>query len=152
MPAQPPPRPPREETPPPEDDAPAAEPRAKPHVVPAFLRFGVVGAVGTLVNLGVLHLLHTELGLGFTRSSAIATEAAILSNYLGNELFTFHLRELSWRRVLQYNAAALVSLGVTVAVATAAKEVVHPLLAQLAGIAAGSSLNFLANFGWIWRR
>jgi len=54
--------------------------------------------------------------------------------------------------LVQYNAAALVSLGVTVAVATVTKEFIHPLAAQLVGIALGSGLNFLANFSWIWRR
>lgn len=126
--------------------------REKPHIVKAFVRFGLVGGVGTLVNLGVLYLLHGVLGLGFTRSSAIATELAIVSNYVGNELWTFHLRRLSWRRLVQYNAAALLGLLTTVVVATVVKELIHPLLAQLVGIAAGSGLNFAMNFGFIWRR
>jgi dolichol-phosphate mannosyltransferase len=127
-------------------------PRAKPRARAAFVRFAIVGAVGTLVNLAVLHLLHLELGLGFTRSSAVATEIAIISNYVGNELWTFHHRRLSLRRLVQCNVGALVSLLVTVATATLAKEVVHPLLAQLLGIGLGSGLNFLIDFRWVWRR
>lgn len=130
----------------------AAATRDKPGVIGAGLKFGIVGAVGIVVNLTVLHLLHVQLGWGFTRSSAIATEVAIIGNYLGNELFTFHLRQLSWRRLAQYNATALVSLGVTVVVATVVKELIDPLLAQLIGIAAGSGLTFAVNFGLIWRR
>lgn len=126
--------------------------RAKPGAGPAFVRFGVVGAVGTLVNLAILHMLHNELGFPFTRSSAVATEVAILCNYLGNELWTFHLRTLSLRRLLQFNAGALLGLLVTVGTATVAKEIVPPLAAQLLGIALGSGLNFAVNFGLIWRR
>jgi dolichol-phosphate mannosyltransferase len=126
--------------------------REKPSMGSAFVRFAVVGAIGTVVNLAALHLLHVELGFGFTRSSAIATELAILSNYLGNELWTFHHRRLSLRRLAQFNAGALLGLLVTVVTATIAKEVVHPLLAQLLGIGLGSGLNFAINFGLIWRR
>lgn len=142
--ATPPPRPPAVGSP-----APA---RAKPRWFVALLRFGVIGALGTVVNLAVLAALHGWLGLGFSRSSAIATEVTILGNYLGNELWTFHHRRLNLRRLVQFNAVALVGLAITVAVGTVAKEVVHYLAAQLLGICAGALTNFGLNFGWTWRR
>lgn len=118
----------------------------------ALFRFGVVGAIGTAVNLVVLELLHGQLGWGFTRSSAIATEVAIIGNYLGNELWTFHHRKLSLRRLLQFNLTMLVGAAVQVASATLFKEFMPYLLAQALGIAIGSGLNFAFNFGWTWRR
>jgi putative flippase GtrA len=118
----------------------------------ALWRFGVVGGIGTVVNLAVLHLLHVLGEVPFPLASALATEIAILSNYVGNELWTFHLRRLSLRRLAKFNAGALASLLVTVTVATVANDVVHPLLAQLTGIGVGSGLNFALNFGWVWRR
>lgn len=125
--------------------------RLKPGGAHALLRFGVVGAVGTLVNLAVLTVLFDLLGWGFTRSSAIATEVAIVNNYLGNELWTFHLRRLHWGRLLRFNAVSLVALVITVTVATVLKELIDYRLAQLLGIAAGSGVNFLVNFKWTWR-
>lgn len=126
--------------------------RRKPSLWRALWRYGVVGGVGVVVNLSVLWLLHLQLGFGFTRSSAIATEAAIISNYLGNELWTFHHRRLSLRRLAKFNMAALAGLVSTVTVATLAKEVVHPLAAQVVGIGFGAALNFALNFWWTWRR
>lgn len=129
--------------------------RSKPSAPKAFVRFATVGASGVLVNLGVLWVvLHGPLDALFPVASAIATEAAILWNYAGNELWTYHLRRLSLRRLAKFNAAALAALALTVTVASLATEVllVAPLLAQLAGIAAGSVANFAAHFGWIWRR
>lgn len=126
-------------------------PRLKPRGGHALLRFGVVGAVGTVVNLAVLTLLFDVLGWGFTRSSAIATEVAIVHNYLGNELWTFHLRRLTWGRLLRFNSVSLVALAVTVVTATVLKEVIDYRLAQLIGIGAGSGINFLVNFRWTWR-
>ena len=130
------------------DEVPA---RVKPKLIVALFRFGVVGAVGTGVNLLVLELLHGQLGWGFTRSSAIATEVAIIGNYLGNELWTFHHRKLSLRRLLQFNLTMLIGAAVQVGSATLLKEFMPYLLAQALGIAIGSLLNFAFNFGWTWR-
>jgi putative flippase GtrA len=115
-----------------------------------LLRFGVVGGLGTAVNVLILHLLHNELGWGFTRSSAIATELAIIHNYVWNELWTFHLRQLSPRRLVQYNLSSLLGFGITVAVATVVKEVTDPRLAQLIGILCGAGINYLVNARWTW--
>jgi putative flippase GtrA len=115
-----------------------------------LLRFGVVGVLGTAVNLLILHSLHNELGWGFTRSSAIATELAIVHNYVWNELWTFHVRKLDFRRLTQYNLSSLLGAGVTVAVATVVKELIDPRLAQLCGILCGAGLNYLVNVRWTW--
>ena len=126
--------------------------RLKPKLIVALFRFGVVGAIGTALNLGVLELLHGQLDLPFTRSSAVATEVAIIGNYLGNELWTFHHRKLSLRRLAQFNLTMLVGAAVQVGSATLLKEFMPYLLAQALGIAIGSGLNFAFNFGWTWRR
>lgn len=131
------------------EEAPA---RAKPKFLVALFRFGLVGLIGTAVNLGVLEALHGQLGWGFTRSSAIATEVAIIGNYLGNELWTFHHRKLSLRRLVQFNATMLVGAAVQVTAATLLERVMPYLLAQLLGIVIGSGLNFAFNFGWTWRK
>ena len=126
--------------------------RAKPRLIVALLRFGVVGLIGTVVNLAVLELLHGGLGWGFTRSSAIATEVAIIGNYFGNELWTFHHRKVSLRRLVQFNGTMLVGAAVQVGIATLLERFMHHLAAQAIGIAIGSGLNFAFNFGWTWRK
>lgn len=126
--------------------------RAKPTAPAAFVRFATVGGTGVVVNLAAMLLIHGQLGVWFPLASAVATETAIGWNYAGNELWTYHLRRLSLRRLAKFNAAALVALALTVSVATASASVLSPLLAQLAGIAVGSAANFAAHFGWIWRR
>ena len=126
-------------------------PRAKPRWRAAGLRFAVVGGLGVLVNLAVLEVLHGRLGVLFAPASALATEAAIVANYLGNELWTFHLRRLSLRRFAQFNLVALAGLLVTVVVATGAERLVDYRLAQLGGIACGALVNFALNFRWTWR-
>ena len=125
--------------------------REKPRLLAALWRFGVVGIIGTIVNLAVLELLHGQLDLPFTRSSAIATEVAIIGNYIGNEMWTFHHRKLSLRRLAQFNFTMLIGAAVQVGAATLLKEFMPYLLAQTIGIGVGSMLNFAFNFGWTWK-
>ncbi len=127
--------------------------RDKPHVLAALVKFGVVGTVGTVVNLVILWFLHGLLGMPDTPASAVATELAILGNYLGNELWTFHHRKLDLGRALQFNTVALGGLAITVATFFVLTRFfgVHYLIAQFAGICGGALVNFALNFGWTWR-
>jgi uncharacterized protein YqeY/putative flippase GtrA len=115
-----------------------------------LLRFGIVGVLGTVVNVAILHVLHNELGWGFTRSSAIATELAIVHNYVWNELWTFHIRQLDFGRLVRYQMSSLLAAVITVVVATVVKEIVDPRLAQFIGIVAGAGLNYVVNVRWTW--
>lgn len=57
-----------------------------------FLRFAIVGASGVVVDMGLLFLLSdpSMLGWGLTRSKLIASEVAIVNNFLWNDAWTFH--------------------------------------------------------------
>jgi dolichol-phosphate mannosyltransferase len=56
-----------------------------------FLRFAVVGCSGVVVDMGLLFLLSdpSMLGWGLTRSKLIAAQAAIVNNFIWNDLWTF---------------------------------------------------------------
>lgn len=127
-------------------------PRLRPTVGAALPRFLLVGLVGVVVNELVVFLLYGRAGLALPVASAIATETAILGNYAGNELYTFHLRELHLGRLLRFNAVALGGLVLTVATLWLLHRLTpwHYLLANLVAIGAGSLWNFAVNFGWTW--
>jgi dolichol-phosphate mannosyltransferase len=56
-----------------------------------FLRFCVVGASGVVVDMSLLYLLSdpSTLGLGLTRSKIAAAGAAVVTNFLLNDAWTF---------------------------------------------------------------
>ena len=56
-----------------------------------FLRFGIVGSSGVIVDMGMLFLLSDPkmLGWGLTRSKLIGSELAIINNFLWNDAWTF---------------------------------------------------------------
>lgn len=81
-----------------------------------FARFGVVGGVGFLVNLGVFNLLlftvfdPQRLAYGELLANVVATVVAIVVNWIGNRYWTF--REHRGRQLLREGVEfGLVSLG-----------------------------------------
>jgi len=53
-----------------------------------FLRFGMVGAAGFVVDVSVLYLMQ-HLGLGLYSARVVSFLAAATSTWLGNRRFTF---------------------------------------------------------------
>ncbi len=124
-----------------------------------FIRFGVVGASGVVVNQGLLMLIHGSLGWPLLLSSIIAIEAAILNNFLWSSTWIWrfdydHSLRLILQKLAQYQAATLFTSMVVNASVLA--SLVYGLdfdyrLANLAGIAAGMGVNFLAGEFWVFR-
>jgi dolichol-phosphate mannosyltransferase len=88
-----------------------------------FLQFGLVGLTGVVVDMGLLYLLSdpTTLGLGLTRSKVIASELAIMNNFLWNDQWTFGdiaRQQKNWnlkfKRFLKFNFVCLIGLSLNV--------------------------------------
>lgn len=126
--------------------------RAKPGFGQGIPQYATVGASGVAVNLVMLWALFDLLGWPFALASAIATQIAIVTNYLGNELWTFHRRRVTGGRFLRFEAASLTGLTVTVAIASLLVEALGPAPAQLTGIAVGAGANYGINYWWTWQQ
>jgi dolichol-phosphate mannosyltransferase len=119
-------------------------------------RFGCVGLVGVVVNTTVLWLLTEHVRLYYLLSSAVATEAAIVFNFILNDFWTFAALghgEPVFARLAKYNAVALGGLLLTVAALYALTTLfrVPYLTANLAAIAGGTLWNYTASRRWAWR-
>lgn len=75
------------------------------------LRFAVVGASGVLINTAVLWLLVRQLQLPLLLATALATEAAVISNFLLNNAWTFRAHTTSGSRVARFARFNLAMLG-----------------------------------------
>jgi putative flippase GtrA len=60
-------------------------------------KFGVVGAVGVLVNIGVFNLVRHNTELQTVRASVLATVVSIAFNYVGFRYFTYRDRDKAGR-------------------------------------------------------
>ena len=73
-----------------------------------WFKFNAVGAIGILVQLGVLGILESGIHLNYLPATALAVEAAILHNFLWHERFTWRDRThedngSSFARLLKFN-------------------------------------------------
>jgi putative flippase GtrA len=117
------------------------------------LRFGAVGLSGLAVNTLALWLLAARGGVPVWLAGALATEAAILWNFLLNDRWTF--RGVTdcppLRRLLRYNGVALGGMAISVALLSLLTSVGAPLLsANLVAVGAATGWNYLANARWTW--
>ncbi|MBW5483150.1 GtrA family protein [Streptomyces bambusae] len=67
-------------------------------VVREVAKFGAVGGLGVLVNLGVFNLIRTTTDLQVGRANVIAITVAIVCNYIGFRYFTYRDRDKSGRK------------------------------------------------------
>lgn len=127
-----------------------------------FLRFGVVGLSGVLVDMVMLYLLSdpSTLAWGLTRSKLLAAEVAIINNFVWNDRWTFgdiSRQQQSWhcrlKRLLKFNLICLAGLGLNVLLLNLFFNVfdINRYVANLLAIAIVTLWNFWVNFKLSWR-
>jgi len=61
-------------------------------LIPELAKFGVVGLIGTIIDLGGADYLHVHVGIGPMAAKAISITAATVVTYLGSRFWTFRHR------------------------------------------------------------
>lgn len=131
---------------------------------PRFIKFGIVGASGVLVNLSMLYagqefLFSTIVSetLRLNLSLALAIFIATISNFSWNRIWTWHDRK-SLRSVPivvqfgQYALACWVGTAIQVALTNLFVLFMHYLPANLIAVVIASLFNFVANDLWTFGR
>jgi putative flippase GtrA len=113
----------------------------------SFLRFGVVGAIGFLVDAGVLQLL-IALGCGPVASRAVSIPVAVLATWLLNRTFTFAAAQAgpAWTSFMRYCGVSALGAGVNFALYTLLVIAsMQPIFALAAGSIAAMFVNYLGS-------
>jgi putative flippase GtrA len=92
-------------------------------LVSQFARFGIVGAVGLVVDVTVFNLLRATLldphvvPHGQLWSNVVSTGLAIAVNWMGNRHWTFrHARRRDWaREAVEFTVVSIGGLGISMA-------------------------------------
>ena len=127
-----------------------------------FIRFAMVGLSGVFIDMGLLFLLSdpTTLAWGLTRSKLIASEMAILNNFMWNDTWTF--RDLSsqqpglkakLRRLGKFQLICLAGVAINATLLNLQFNLLgmNRYVANAVAIAAVTAWNFWLNLKISWR-
>jgi dolichol-phosphate mannosyltransferase len=121
-----------------------------------FIKFCAIGASGVLVNLGIFTLL-LRLGVNKYLASPIAIQCSIITNFLGNNYWTFRRRHLPGAvhaRGLRFNLVSVFSLSISYLSfigLTRAFPAVAPQIHQFVSIIPATLVNYFLNSYWTFR-
>ncbi len=130
--------------------------------VSSFFRFCVVGCTGVVIDMSLLYVFSDPkmLGWGLTRSKLLAAEAALLNNFVWNDLWTFgavsrHQNTMGQRvkRFLKFNAICSLGIFFNVVILNIEFNWLHMdrYLANLVAIGLVTVWNYKSNKEFSWR-
>jgi dolichol-phosphate mannosyltransferase len=129
-----------------------------PFLPAKFVIFSLVGSLGVLIHLTILAILFKAMGFSFEASQAVATLAAMASNFALNNTLTYHDQRLSgWRwlkGLVTFAAASSVGIVANVGIATylfSSREL-NWIVSAVSGIAVGVVWNYATTKFLVWRQ
>ena len=127
-------------------------------LIPELAKFGVVGLIGAVIDLGGADYLHVHMGIGPMVAKGLSISAATLVTYLGSRFWTFRhrvnqalLREGVLFVVL--NIIGLVIAEVVIAVTTYRLDMKSELAynaASVVGTGLGTIFRYFSYKKWVF--
>ena len=119
------------------------------------IKFAVVGALGTIVNLGSLAALMYLVGLPNYIAHPIAIEISIIHNFILNEIWTFKKRGIStiFAKMLKFHGSSAIAVITQFIIAQILSRVlfINYLIAAFIGIVIGYVINYVVSELVVWR-
>ena len=127
-------------------------------LIPELARFGVVGLIGTIIDLGGAAYLHVHMGIGPMVAKALSITAATIVTYLGSRFWTFRHRvnQALLREGILFAALNLVGLviaEVVIAITTyglGLKSALAYNAASVAGTGLGTIFRYFSYKKWVF--
>jgi putative flippase GtrA len=127
-------------------------------LIPELSKFGVVGLIGAIIDLGGADYLHVHLGVGAMVSKGLSITAATLVTYLGSRFWTFRHRvnQALLREGLLFVALNVVGLAiaeVVIAVTTYGLDLKSELAynaASVVGTGLGTIFRYFSYKKWVF--
>jgi putative flippase GtrA len=127
-------------------------------LTPELTKFGLIGAIGAIVDLGGASVLYGAYHIGPLTAKAISILAATIVTYVGNRFWTFrHRVNQHWaREIIIFVVLNAVGLLIAEAVITFVHyglghhSTLAFTIASIAGTCLGTIFRYFAYKKWVW--
>ena len=129
----------------------------KKQLIFQFIKFGIVGVIGTLIDIGILNYLHQHFGISVYLAATVAFVVAVINNFLFNKYWTFKneagYQSKSHVQFIQFIFISIVGLLINLGIMYLLIEYFDFWFnwAKLAAIIVVLFWNFIANKLWTFR-
>ena len=117
-----------------------------------FVKFGIVGAIGTIVNLGILYLFTDIFSIYYIISEIIAFIASSLNNFVLDKIWTFgeNFQDQVVKKYSKFIIICLMSLILNIIILFILVEYfeIWYILAEFFSILCAFLVNYTANKIW----
>ncbi len=128
----------------------------KKNVIKEFVKFGVVGVTGTLVNIAILYLLTEKAGIYYIISAIFSFIVAMSSNFILNKIWTFreNIKLEIGKKYFQFGLVSVSALLVNLLFLYIFTEIfgIYYILSQILAIGIALIINFIGNKIWTFSK
>jgi len=78
-----------------------------------FVKYGFVGVMGLVVDMGVFYLMYNKLGVNYVVSNIVSSTLAVIHNFIWNSYFTFKVTDSKLKRFISFYLIALVGMAIS---------------------------------------
>ncbi|WP_449431660.1 GtrA family protein [Pseudomonas putida] len=121
-----------------------------------LISFLIVGSLGVVVHMAVLHTSLHVFTDNFRYANACAMIVAASFNYMMNNKATYSESSLTGKRIIAGYAIylAITSLGLLLSLVISGEiydKISIPMVAALCGIVVGSLWNYFMSYNFVWK-
>ncbi len=83
------------------------------HELAKIIKYGLVGVLGLVVDMGVFYLMHKKMGINYVVSNITSSSLAVVHNFIMNSYFTFKVTDDKLKRFVSFYLIALIGMAIS---------------------------------------
>ena len=128
----------------------------KRETIRQFVKFGIIGIVNTLINLGCLYIFTEFFKIYYILSAVLAFLVAVTNSFVLNKIWTFKekIYEDTSKKYVKFMIISVTALLVNLAILYFFTEFLHLhyLISQIIATGTNLIINFLGSKLWTFKK